>query len=162
MQCWGFPEEGGREGVKVIYGRIWMPRDEFLVPGEANQSTNVLILHLREFAPWGRNLRDMLDQLPWLVCAFLSYQRQQAVSRQAQWLPWEETEPQKEQGSHCIIPSSTGDNDKGSSQPLCSNTHPGVGGCLQEEQTCRYRGCRSRADSARQRDLFQKQVLSSA
>lgn len=113
-------------------------------------------------SPWGRNLRDMLDQLPWLVCAFLSYQRQQAVSRQAQWLPWEETEPQKEQGSHCIIPSSTGDNDKSSSQPLCSNTHPGVGGCLQEEQTCRYRGCRSRADSARQRDLFQKQVLSSA
>lgn len=73
--------------MKVIYGRIWMPRDEFLVSGEANQSTNVLILHLREFAPWGRNLRDMLDQLPWLVCAFLSYQRQQAVSRQAQWLP---------------------------------------------------------------------------
>lgn len=35
----------------------------------------------------GRNLRDTLDQLPWLVRAFLSYQRQQAVSRQATWLP---------------------------------------------------------------------------
>lgn len=70
----------------------------------------------------------MLDQLPWLVCEFLSYQMQQAVSRQAQWLPWEEMEAQMKPGANCIMPISTGDGDKDSSQLLRSNTHPGLGG----------------------------------
>lgn len=70
----------------------------------------------------------MLDQLPWLVCEFLSYQMKQAVSRQPQWLPWEAMEAQMKQGANCIIPISTADDDKESSQLLHSNTHPGIGG----------------------------------
>jgi len=55
-----------------------------------------------------------------------------AISRQAEWLPWRETEPQREQGSDGIIPVSTGNDDKGHSQLLGSNTHPGIGGVSRE------------------------------
>lgn len=101
----------------------------------------------------GRNLRDTLDQLPWLVRAFLSYQRQQAVSRQATWLPRQETEPQTKQGSNCIVPFSTGDNDEGSSQLLHSNTQE-LGVSPEELEMCCYPCSRSSAGSAKQWGLF--------
>lgn len=49
-----------------------------------------------------------------------------AISRQAEWLPWRETEPQREQGSDGIIPVSPGNDDKGRGQLLCSDTYPRI------------------------------------
>lgn len=89
---------------------------------------------IRSMGPWGRNLRDVLDQLPWLVCVFAPNQRQQAVSRQGKWLPWEETVPQKEWVSENNISISRGDDDKANSQLSGSNTHPRIGRVSRETE----------------------------
>lgn len=99
---------GRRKGVwKVLDAEGWAPGKGENGPGApSNQAASLLITHLRELSPGGETPAQ-LDRLPWLVCAFLSYRRPQAIARQAKWLPWEEKEPQEERGSDCTSPTST-------------------------------------------------------
>lgn len=60
------------------------------------------------------------------------------------------------------IPVSMGDDDQGSSELLCSNTHPGTGASPEAVGTCCYPCSGSSADAAKQWGLFPQQVLFSA
>lgn len=121
----------------------------------SNQSASLLIFHLREFTPRGETSEtrstDFLGS-----CVHLSATKGSGLFlSQATWLLREEMEPQEERGSDCIIPVSVGDDDKGGSDLLRPNTHPGTGVSPAEVETYCYPHPRSSADSAKQWGLFQ-------
>lgn len=109
--------------------------------------------HLREF-PFRGETWDSRDRFPWLVCACLSYWRQQAVRGRLSGC-CEKTRSPRRSEALTEDPVSMGDDDKGSSELWRPNTHPGTGVSPEAVGTCWYPCSGSSAGSAKQWGLIQ-------
>lgn len=157
IQCWGSPGEGGR-----VCGRIWMLKGELLARDRMlpeHQATRgpAFWSHISGNSLPGEKPETSLASvrislLPKATGCFeagevVAMRRNRAPEGARLWLH---------------IPVSMGDDDKGSSELLCSNTHPGTGVSPEAVGTCCYPCSGSSADSAKQWGLFPQQVLFSA
>lgn len=154
---WGKEAGGERRGCVKRSGCLRMSswRGIFSPGILSNQSASFLIFHLREFTPRGETSETGLTDFLGSCVPLSPTQGSRLFLSWAKWLLREEMGPQEERGSDCIIPVSVGDQGKGVSDLLHSNTHPGTGVSPAEVETYCYPRPRSSADSARQWVLFQ-------